>query len=601
MSRLMHRLGALCVRRKWVVVAVWVVVVLLVGAAVYHFGRVTTNDITLPGTGYQASADMLREEFPPQQNGASPIVFHVESGKLTDPANKKAIEQTLAAIEAMPETYSVFSPFAQGGDVFLSEDEKTAVAQVLLTLDWGQLDKAVARKIMLRTEPATAAGIQVEAGGGIGARLAEQTDRRSEAIGLLAAMVIMAFTFGALVAAGMPVITALVGLVVGLGLVGLLGHVTSIPNVAPTLATMVGLGVGIDYALFIVFRHRDQIHRGMDVDESIALAMATSGSAVVFAGLTVIVALLALLVARVPLLGAMGYAAALTVAVAVLTAITLLPAVHTLSVSCWADDPALRAFFVAPEEIVTLLAAAENLRALFAERLEIDTACVVLGMAIKTQRGFGMALQGDTVQRDVAQVSVSFSDHKARLAAADEAALRRVIGIEVFEYLVAQAMAAIGAERAERQELQRDRSLMRARLKLLQQHGPGLGSLLGEAPAGASEQARLEAELLENEQQLQAVGDSHDALPGELDCLVDVLANPHRYIEFSPQRLRLNRMNVMVEADDGDGDPVSTIDFCIVEGKGVPLVRRAFVLARVDRDQLPPSPRIDFAAAAAYL
>ena len=327
MSRLMHRLGALCVRRKWVVVAVWVVVVLLVGAAVYHFGRVTTNDITLPGTGYQASADMLREEFPPQQNGASPIVFHVESGKLTDPANKKAIEQTLAAIEAMPETYSVFSPFAQGGDVFLSEDEKTAVAQVLLTLDWGQLDKAVARKIMLRTEPATAAGIQVEAGGGIGARLAEQTDRRSEAIGLLAAMVIMAFTFGALVAAGMPVITALVGLVVGLGLVGLLGHVTSIPNVAPTLATMVGLGVGIDYALFIVFRHRDQIHRGMDVDESIALAMATSGSAVVFAGLTVIVALLALLVARVPLLGAMGYAAALTVAVAVLTAITLLPAV----------------------------------------------------------------------------------------------------------------------------------------------------------------------------------------------------------------------------------------------------------------------------------
>ena len=139
-------------------------------------------------------------------------------------------------------------------------------------------------------------------------------------------MVIMAFTFGALVAAGMPVITALVGLIVGLGLVGLLGHVVSIPNVAPTLATMVGLGVGIDYALFIVFRHRDQLHRGMAADESIALAMATSGSAVVFAGATVIVALLALLVARVPLLGAMGYAAALTVGIAVLTAITLLPA-----------------------------------------------------------------------------------------------------------------------------------------------------------------------------------------------------------------------------------------------------------------------------------
>ncbi len=152
MSHLMHRLGALCVRRKWIVVAVWVVVVLIVGAAVYHYGRQTTNDITLPGTGYQASADMLREEFPPQQNGASPIVFHVESGKLTDPANKKAIEDVLTAIEAMPETYSVFSPFARGGDAFMSEDEQTAVAQVLLNLDWGQLDKTVASRVMAEAE-----------------------------------------------------------------------------------------------------------------------------------------------------------------------------------------------------------------------------------------------------------------------------------------------------------------------------------------------------------------------------------------------------------------------------------------------------------------
>ena len=327
MSHLMHRLGTFCVRHRWLVVVAWVVVVLLVGAAVFRYGRVTTNDITLPGTGYQASVEMLRKEFPPQQNGASPIVFHVESGKLTDPANKKAIEDTIEAIEALPQTYSVFSPFAPGGDSFVSKDEKTAVAQVLLNVNWGQLDKELARKIMARTAAARDAGIQVEAGGGIGARLAEQTDRRSEGIGLLAAMIIMAFTFGALVAAGMPVLTALVGLIVGLGLVGLLGHVVSIPTVAPTLATMVGLGVGIDYALFIVFRHRDQIHNGMDPGESIAAAMATSGSAVVFAGLTVIVALLALLVSRVPLLGAMGYASALTVAVAVLTAITLLPAV----------------------------------------------------------------------------------------------------------------------------------------------------------------------------------------------------------------------------------------------------------------------------------
>ena len=146
-------------------------------------------------------------------------------------------------------------------------------------------------------------------------------------IGLAVGIVILAITFGALVAAGMPIITAIVALVTGLGLIGLLGHVADIPVVAPTLATMLGLGVGIDYALFIVFRYRDELHGGADVREAVARAMATSGSAVVFAGVTVIIALLSLLVARVPIIGAMGYASALAVFVAVLTAITFLPAV----------------------------------------------------------------------------------------------------------------------------------------------------------------------------------------------------------------------------------------------------------------------------------
>ncbi len=138
---------------------------------------------------------------------------------------------------------------------------------------------------------------------------------------------ILAITFGTLVAAGMPVLTAVVALATGVGLIGLLGHVVDIPVVAPTLAAMLGLGVGIDYALFIVFRYRDELHGGADVHEAVARSMATSGSAVVFAGVTVIIALLSLLVARVPLLGAMGYSSALAVFVAMLTAITFLPAV----------------------------------------------------------------------------------------------------------------------------------------------------------------------------------------------------------------------------------------------------------------------------------
>jgi uncharacterized membrane protein YdfJ with MMPL/SSD domain len=326
MSRLLYRLGALCVRRKYLVFLVWALIVSAVAGGVVQLGMRTNNDIRLPGTGTQQATDMLRSEFPPQQNGMSPLVFHVESGTVSDPAHKKAVKDALRVIEAMPEVHSVISPFSRAGESFVSGDGRTAVAQVLMNLDWGQLDKQLASRVVAAAEPARAAGIQVEAGGGIGSKMAETKSRRSETIGIAAAIVIMAFTFGALVAAGMPVVTALVGLVVGLGLVGLLGHVISIPTVGPTLATMIGLGVGIDYALFIVFRHRDQLHRGMSADESVAHAMATSGSAVVFAGGTVIVALLALLVARVPLLGAMGYAAALTVLVAVLTAITLLPA-----------------------------------------------------------------------------------------------------------------------------------------------------------------------------------------------------------------------------------------------------------------------------------
>ena len=198
---------------------------------------------------------------------------------------------------------------------------------MLLKVNGGEVTPELAAAVMAATAPARAAGIRTEAGGVLGVQLSAQKSRRSEAIGLIAGVVILAVTFGTLVAAGMPIITAMVALLVGLGLIGFLGYVVDIPVVGPTLATMLGLGVGIDYALFIVFRFRDELHGGTPVGEAVARAMATSGSAVVFAGTTVIIALLSLLVARVPILGAMGYSSALAVLVAVLTAITFLPAV----------------------------------------------------------------------------------------------------------------------------------------------------------------------------------------------------------------------------------------------------------------------------------
>ena len=328
MSTLLYRLGAFCARRWWLVLLVWACVVAAVATGWVVVGARTSNDIRLPGTQTQSATDFLAKEFPPQQNGQSPVVFYDRTGKLTDPVARSAVEESVRRMRAVPEAYSVTGPFVRGGrGVVLSKDGKTGLVQVLLRVNGGAVTPQLAARVMAAAAPARAAGIQTEAGGVLGVQLSAQKSRRSEAIGLGAGIVILAFTFGALAAAGMPILTAVVALVTGLGLIGLLGHVADIPVVAPTLATMLGLGVGIDYALFIVFRYRDELHGGADVRESVARAMATSGSAVVFAGITVIIALLSLLVARVPILGAMGYASALTVLVAVLTAITFLPAV----------------------------------------------------------------------------------------------------------------------------------------------------------------------------------------------------------------------------------------------------------------------------------
>lgn len=281
------------------------------------------------------------------------------------------------------------------------------------------------------------------------------------------------------------------------------------------------------------------------------------------------------------------------------TQIPALPAVRMLSQSAWSADPALRAFFVAPADVALPLGHADNLRALFDSSPELDEAYLVLGMAFVEQRVFGMALHGNVVQRDVAQTSVSFSDHRTRICDRDEALLRRAIGVQLFEYLVGHALAEIGEERSERQELQGSRSLIRARLRLLQQHGPGLGSMFGEAPAARSEQARLEAELLENERQLEAIGGGESTLEAELECLQNVLAKPQACLLIEPAHLRLSPMNLVLEP--GSSEPAAEVDFAVATLSGTPPIRRAFIIARVARSELPPPQQINFADASRYL
>ncbi len=331
MARVLHSLGLFTARRKWVVLGCWVVVVAGMIALIHTFGSNTSNNLELPGTGSQDASDLLTARFPPQQNGSSPIVFYSAKGKVTDAKNKQAIQTAYTAIKKQPHVFSATSPFSQEGQAEISKDKHTALIGVLLDVGSNNLTQDIAQDVLdAGTAPGEKAGMQVSAGGPIGSELSEPATESSELIGLIAAMIILAFTFGTFVAMGLPIISAVFGLLVGLSLIGLLGHAVNVPTVAPTLATMIGLGVGIDYALFLVSRYRAFLKEGLDTHEAVAMSVATSGSAVVFAGSTVVIALVTLLIAGIPLVTSLGYASAFAVATAVIAALTLLPAVLSI-------------------------------------------------------------------------------------------------------------------------------------------------------------------------------------------------------------------------------------------------------------------------------
>ena len=331
MARLLYRLGRLVAAHAVLVLALWIVVAVGVTLLVGKIGAETNNNVQLPGTGSQSASDLLEAGFPPRQNGSNPIIFHSSSGKVTDAANKAAITDSYTAIKKIPFVNSALSPFDQGGSAQISKDGHTAFISVLLDIGSSELTEDEAQRVMDAAAPGQKAGMEVVGGASIGTVLSPNDTSTSDVIGILAAMLILTFTFGTVVAMGMPIGTAILGLTTALGAIGLLGHLIAVPSIAHTVATMIGLAVGIDYALFLVTRHRSQLREGIEMHESIALAVGTAGTAVVFAGCTVVVALVSLAVAGIPLVSALGYTAALAVATAVLAAITLLPALMALA------------------------------------------------------------------------------------------------------------------------------------------------------------------------------------------------------------------------------------------------------------------------------
>jgi RND superfamily putative drug exporter len=332
MTGALYRLARFCARHRFWILTVWLVVAVALVGVSHRLGDNTNDNLTLPGTGSQHATDALSKSFPDQANGTSPIVLHVSTGKLTDSKYAGAVNQAAADVAKAPDVASVVNPLTSQGASALSKDQATGYLSVTLSVNPGQLTEDDAQAIInAAAKPAQAAGIQVETGGQLGAKVSTPSTETSELIGIIAAMVILTLTFGTVVAMLLPIVTAILALASTLSVITILSHAITVSTVAPTLATMIGLGVGIDYALFIVTRHFRGLGDGLDLQESIARAVATSGGAVVFAGSTVTIALVSLAVANIPLVTTMGLMAAIAVIVAVLAALTLLPAMLSIT------------------------------------------------------------------------------------------------------------------------------------------------------------------------------------------------------------------------------------------------------------------------------
>jgi putative drug exporter of the RND superfamily len=330
MTGLLYGLGRACARWRFVVLGLWVVLVVALVVAAGQAGSRTTNNVTLPGTGSQSATDLLGDRFPSQANGTNPIVVATDSGKLTDSKYSKAVASSVSALKKTPHVTAAVSPLSDAGAKALSNDKRIGYISVALDVGQGEITDDEANAVLDAADPAKKAGLQVAAGGYVGQQLSKPDTGASDKIGIAAAMVILLLVFGSAVAMGLPIVTAVLGLLCGLSVVTLLSHLADVPTTAPTLATMIGLAVGIDYSLFIVTKHRSQVSEGMEVHESIARATATAGGAVLFAGGTVAISLLALAVAGIPLVTTLGYTSATAVAFAILAALTLLPALFAL-------------------------------------------------------------------------------------------------------------------------------------------------------------------------------------------------------------------------------------------------------------------------------
>ncbi len=324
MATFLYKLGRFAFRRRHFVALIWVALLTLAGVGAAQAPPAGNGSFSIPGTEAQRAFDLLEQRFPGQSaDGATArVVFKAPADqKMTDPANKSVVDKAVGELADGSEVVAVADPYQSQA---VSQDGTIAYASVRYDAPGMELDDSSKDALQEAAQNARSAGLTVEIGGD--ALQAVPETGATEVIGIGVAAVVLVVTFGSLIAAGLPLITALIGVGIGVSTITALAGVLELGSTTSILAMMIGLAVGIDYALFIVSRYRAELAEGREREDAAGRATGTAGSAVVFAGLTVVIALVGLAVVNIPLLTKMGVAAAGTVAIAVLIALTLIPA-----------------------------------------------------------------------------------------------------------------------------------------------------------------------------------------------------------------------------------------------------------------------------------
>jgi RND superfamily putative drug exporter len=325
MARFLERLGSATARHPWRTIGVWAVVAIAVLGINRAAGGVYDNSVRIPGAESQAATDRLVADFPATSGSQNQVVYHASSGTLADSASAAAIMASVTAMKSLQHVAGVNSPVKGSEASSVSADGTIGFATVGYDVVSSKLGRADLDALRQANRPALDAGLQVEYGGDLVRTVEKPTTGNADKIGLAVAAVVLVIAFASVIAAGLPIGVAVFALVVGLSLVGVLSAVTTVPSTTTTLGTMIGLGVGIDYSLFVVTRQRENLAGGASVDDAAGNAIATSGQSVLFAGTTVVIAISGLAIAGIPFVTSLGFATSIVVAVTMLAAVTLLP------------------------------------------------------------------------------------------------------------------------------------------------------------------------------------------------------------------------------------------------------------------------------------